>query len=74
MKRALEEGQFAAGVFQNLGFTINNSKSVIFPTKIIEHLGFIINSGTMTISMTQKKTSKIVQLMRDCLANEFSTI
>ena len=72
VKNALE-GAYAAGVFQNLGFTINISKSVIVSTKIIEHLGFIINSATM-ISMTLKKTSNLVKLIRHCLANESSTI
>ena len=53
---ALNNGIFAAELFQRLGFTINIDKSVISPTTTIEHLGFIINSRTMTVSMTNDKT------------------
>ena len=39
---AKAQGSIAADTFQNLGFTINVKKSVINPTPIIVHQGFII--------------------------------
>ena len=33
------------------GFIINYQKSVLIPTSEIEHLGFVINSITMTITL-----------------------
>ena len=36
-------------LFQNLGFIINETKSVLNPTRIITHLGFVLDSNSMTI-------------------------
>ena len=54
---AMLKGVQAAELFQNLGFTINVPKSVIFPTTRIEHLGCIIDSVSMMVSMTPEKTN-----------------
>lgn len=63
LMKALEDGRQSADLFQKLGFTINVPKSVFFPTEIIVHLGFIINSVTVTmlVSMTENKTGKIIK-------------
>ena len=71
---AMLKGVQAAELFQNLGFTINVPKSVIFPTTRIEHLGFIIDSVSMMVSMTPEKTNKIIELVQDCLTKEKMTI
>ena len=44
---ALLERIQAAELFQKLGFTINIPERLIFPSTIIVHLGFIINSEMM---------------------------
>ena len=46
-------------VMRKFGFTPNIDKSVLIPTHIIEHLGFIINSIEMTVSITKEKYEKL---------------
>ncbi len=66
-QEAIEAGTYAAKLFEDLGFTINIEKSVTKPTSIIEHLGFIINSDSMTVTMTDDKVNKIMKLAQECL-------
>ena len=46
-------------VMRKFGFTPNIDKSVLIPTHIIDHLGFIINSIEMTVSITKEKYEKL---------------
>ena len=46
-------------LLQHLSFVINFKKCVLEPTQEIEFLGVIVNSKTMTLSLTQKKVQKI---------------
>ena len=48
--------------FVSLGFKIHPEKSVIIPTQILEFLGFILNSILMSVTLTNKKAVKILQL------------
>ena len=73
-EEALREGAIAAQFFQDLGFTINKAKSVAWPVQEIVHLGFIINSKDMTVTMTREKTGKILELVKQALEAESSTI
>ena len=52
---AIAEGVIAADMFQDTGNTINWDKSVIDGPQEIEHLGFVINSITMVVTMTKEK-------------------
>ena len=38
---------------------LHNEKSVLQPTKILDHLGFRLNSIDMTVSITEQKNIKI---------------
>ena len=58
---ASQEGAHAAELFRGLGFTINEPKSVIEPTRVIPHLSFVINSLIMEVSMTKSKMEKIIK-------------
>ena len=49
-------------LFTSLGFFVNFEKSNLIPSKQIEHLGFILNSTDMTVSLTSKK--KIILLAK----------
>ncbi len=73
-QEAVEAGTYAAQLFEDLGFTINVEKSVTRPTCVIEHLGFIINSLDMTVTMTTDKVNKIMALIHDCLEQPKLTI
>ena len=46
-------------LLQHLGFVINFKKYVLEPTQEIEFLGMIVNSKTMTLSLSQEKVQKI---------------
>ena len=48
-------------VFTNLGFIINDKKSVL-DTHGLKHLGFVIDSVQMTVSLTEKKNNKLKNL------------
>ncbi len=45
-------------LLRKLGFVIHTDKSVLEPTQIITFLGFIINSYTMTITLTEDKKTE----------------
>ena len=51
---------YAVQLFTNLGFVINQSKSISDPSLQIEFLGFSINSENLTIKLTDKKVEKII--------------
>ena len=42
-----------------LRFFVSTEKSVLTPTKCIEHLGFVLNSHSMMVSLTQDKIDKL---------------
>ena len=52
----------AVQLFISLGFKIHHEKSVVIPTQVLEFLGFILNSILMTVTLTNKKGDKILQL------------
>jgi len=54
----------ATNLFDNLGVTISVKKSVLEPVQEIEYLGFVLNSKTMTVKLTQDKKNKIERLAR----------
>ena len=58
---------YATQLFDQLGFTINLEKSVLSPshTCITEHLGFILNSTDMTVTLTDHE-----KLCVKCLAGK----
>ena len=59
--------EIAILVFHCLGYEVNFKKSHLIPSKTIEHLGFIFDSQTMTISLPVEKISKIVGLVSSYL-------
>ena len=61
-------------LLDKLGLTINIPKSILEPTKIIEFVGFILNSNNMTIKLTDKKKRKISELGIELLAQESTSI
>ena len=49
-------------LFHDLGFYVSDEKSITQPTQIIEHLGFILNSVNMTVSLNSSKIATIRSL------------
>ena len=59
-------------LFEKLGFIINYEKSAMVPTTKLEHLGFIIDSAKMTVSLTREKIEKLTVLCTKCIQNKGS--
>jgi hypothetical protein len=64
----------AAQLITRLGFVVHPSKSVFEPTQILEFLGFLLNSRTMTVTLTSKKVTKIVAACEHLLKQKSITI
>ena len=45
----------------DLGFCPNLDKSIVLPTHVLEHFGFILNSINMTVSITDRNFRKILE-------------
>ena len=61
-------------LFTSLGFSINYAKSATTPSQQLEHLGFLLDSANMTVSLTQKKCEKLKNKCRHILNAERNTI
>lgn len=61
-------------LFQAFGYTVNFKKSSLELTKVIEFLGFMINSVDMTVSLSESKTESVRKTIRDILSKERVTI
>ena len=59
---------------QNLGFVINFEKSILEPCSRLRHLGFIIDSVTMTVSLPQDKIDTVKELCSNMLEKSEETI
>ena len=49
-------------MFDNLGFTVHDKKSVLTPTKEIAFVCFILNSADMTVRLPLEKKESILKL------------
>ena len=47
-----------------LGFTLNLQKSLFSPSQQLTFLGYIINSENMTVSPTQRKRDKVIEVIK----------
>ena len=61
-------------LFDQLGFVIHPDKSVLIPQQEIKYLGFIINSVTMTISLTPEKKVSLRNFISEVLNSPQLTI
>ena len=64
---------YTKAFIQSLGFVISD-KSVLNPTQELEHLGFILNSKTMTIYLSERKRIKVKSFCEDILSKKELTI
>ena len=61
-------------LLHSLGFVACPNKSIFIPARSIEYLGFVTDSQSMTISLTEKKEAYIKQLCHEVLQKEFLII
>ena len=64
----------AIQLLQRLGFTIHVDKSQLQPKTTITFLGFVINSVSMTVTLTDEKKSKLLKLIDEVLAKNLVKI
>ena len=65
---------FVYNLLVTLGFLPNDNKSAYEPCQIIESLGHVINSITMTVTLPSSKTEAIISLCIQALRNPHFTI
>lgn len=68
-----QAGQETANLFQSLGFTIS-AKSQLTPVQCIEHIGFLIDSVAMRVSLPASKANDIHQHVARVLIQPSHTI
>ena len=61
-------------LLDKLGFTVHPEKSVLYPTKLIQFLGFWINSAEMVVSLTCEKAEAIETLCKQIVEENTITI
>ena len=61
--------QHTVQLIQELGFNINETKSVLLPTQSLEFLGYILDSLTMTITLTSRRKTNIKEVCQKLLSN-----
>ena len=61
-------------LFDDLGFYIHFDKSVLTPTTVLTVLGFVSNSVSMTVTLTDEKKSNTIAFCKTILRRELSTI
>ena len=64
----------SAELFDSLGFTIHPRKSVSAPNQTTEFLGFVLDSRSMTVSLTHTKSAKLKQRCSDILQTDMVSI
>ena len=57
-----------------LGFTVHSYKSVLFPTKQIVFLGFLLCSDSMTVGLTPKRKNELLAYCKALLNKSKCTI
>ena len=59
---------------QKLGYVVNFEKSMLCPTQKIEHLGLVLDSVNMTVSLNDDKRSNIIKMCKNLLGADKHTI
>ena len=61
-------------LFGDLGFILNQEKSVFEPRQMITFLGFVLNSVAMTVTLTPGKATKLVTKAKTILGKQSPSI
>ena len=61
-------------LLKNLGFVINDPKSLLEPRRLIDFLGFLVNSLSVELKLPDDKVKNIRGEARKSLANERITV
>ena len=61
-------------LLKSVGFSINFAKSMLTPRQEMEHLGFVLDSQTMTVAVTKEEQDKLIDKCHFVLEHRSSTI
>ena len=57
-------------LLQALGFTLNEKKSILTPSQVMEFLGVIVNSLDMTFTIPKEKVADLSEICQASLTRE----
>ena len=57
----------AVKLFDELGYVVHPIKNSLIPSQQIEHLGFVVNSVKMTVTLTESKIHNLSVMIPDVL-------
>lgn len=66
--------QATTKLFNSLGPYVHPDKSILEPSQVLEFLGFVLNSMTMTVTLSHTKVENITQACKDLLTRTQPTI
>ena len=61
-------------LLRELGFPIHNEKSVLIPSQVLTFLGFVLNSITMTVQLTDSRKEKLKNACLNLVNREKCTV
>ena len=68
-----EHVEYTINFIKNLGFSFSD-KSAPIPNQVLRHLGFVLNSKSMTVSLAEDKKGKLQSLLTHMLRTTFCSI
>ncbi|KAG1155972.1 hypothetical protein G6F37_008047 [Rhizopus arrhizus] len=71
---ALQHTNMLVQQLQQLGWIVNTKKSVLSPTRNLEHLGFCLDTTTMTASLPAKKIRDLRRSIKQIISKPHSQI
>ena len=69
-----ENVQETVRLLGDLGFPIHNEKSVLIPSQVLTLLGFVLNSVTMTVQLTDSRKQKLKNACLNLVNKETCTV
>ena len=69
-----ENVQETGRLLGDLGFPIHNEKSVLIPSQVFTFLGFVLNSVTMTVQLTDSRKQKLKNACLNLVNKETCTV
>ena len=66
--------QATTKLFDSLGLYVHPDKSILEPSQVLEFLGFVLNSVTMTVTLSHAKAENIKHVCKDLLTRTQPTI
>ena len=66
-EQCVEHCNLALSILRQLGYVVNFEKSSLIPSQKIEHLGLLLDSINMTVSLNEDKVRNIIKLCKEMI-------